>query len=106
MMQYVHCEERRVMDGILCACTETFALGSERPTKQRDNVGTKRDPAKCERMPREAGWGLSHQSSHFFPSPPICHTSNMSGKHVLQGAQNVVISGGTFNNADTVCEAL
>ena len=27
-------------------------------------------------------------------------------ENVLQGAQNVVISGGTFNNADTVCEAL
>ena len=78
--------------------------GSESPTG-----GTKRDPAKCERMPRgqhEAGWSLTHQSYHFFPSPPICHISNMSGKHVLQGAQNVVISGGTFNNADTVCEAL
>ena len=30
----------------------------------------------------------------------------MSGKHVLQGAQNVAISGGTFNTADTVCEGL
>ena len=30
----------------------------------------------------------------------------MSDKHVLQGAQNFVISGGTFNTADTVREAL
>ena len=37
--------------------------------------------------------------------PLICHTSNMSEKHVLPGAQNVVIKGGTFTAADTVTEA-
>ena len=30
----------------------------------------------------------------------------MTEKHVLQGAQNVVIRGGTFMAADTVSEAL
>ena len=36
----------------------------------------------------------------------ICYTSNMTEKHLLRGAQNVYISGGTFNNADTVRAAL
>ena len=44
-------------------------------------------------------------SSTLLSFVPICYTSNMSGKHVLQGTQNVVISGSTFNTADTVCEA-
>ena len=37
---------------------------------------------------------------------PICYTSNMSEKHILQGVQNVVVRGGTFMAADTVSEAL
>jgi len=36
----------------------------------------------------------------------ICHSSNMSGKHVLQGAQNVVIRGGTSIAAESVREAV
>jgi hypothetical protein len=36
----------------------------------------------------------------------ICYATNMSGNQVLQGAQNFVISGCTFNAADTVRDAL
>ena len=35
----------------------------------------------------------------------ICYATNMSGNHVLQGAQNVVIRGGTFIAAHTVRDA-
>ena len=37
---------------------------------------------------------------------PICYATNMSAKQVLQGAQNVVIRGGTFMAADTVRDDL
>ena len=40
------------------------------------------------------------------PSAPIGYTSNMTEKQVFQGAQNVVIRGGTCNAADTVSEGL
>ena len=50
--------------------------------------------------------GLLQPNFSLLSFTPICYTSNMSGKQIFQGAQNVVISGGTFNNADTVCEAL
>ena len=50
--------------------------------------------------------GLAAPKFSLLSSAPICYATNMSGKHVLQGAQNFVISGGTFNTADTVREAL
>ena len=55
----------------------------------------------------EAGWGPGFPGKFTLLSfARICYTSNMSGKQVLQGAQNVSISGGTLINADSVGEAL
>jgi hypothetical protein len=62
-------------------------------------------PRQNAKMPRVAG-RLLHPKFLLLSFTPICHASNMSAKQVLQGAQNVVIRGGTFMAADTVSEAL
>ena len=61
-------------------------------------------PAKCE-------WCfvvIKYSAAKFLllSFAPIGYTSNMSEKQVFQGAQNVVIRGGTCNAANTVSEGL
>ena len=84
-------------------------LRSERPTGQVTMCS-------CADVPRQnakdASWsacgrmGFAAPKFSLLSSAPICYATNMSGKHVLQGAQNIVIRGGTFMAADTVSEAL
>lgn len=68
----------------------------------------KRAPAKRERCLMVSTWqdGFAAPKFSLLSSAPIFYATNMSDKHVFQGAQNFVISGGTFNTADTVCEGL
>ena len=61
-------------------------------------------PAKCERCLVVIKRLAAEVSPLSFA--PICYTSNMTEKQVFQGAQNVVIRGGTFNAAETVSEDL
>ena len=62
-------------------------------------------PGKVRKMPH-GGMGLAAPKFSLLSSSPICYTSNMSGQQILQGAQNVVIRGGTFMAAGAVCDAL
>ena len=61
-------------------------------------------PSKMQKMPR-GGMVSACLSSPFFP-PPHLLCSNMSRQQILQGAQNVVIRGGTFMTAETIHDAL
>ena len=67
-------------------------------------------------MPRQnakdASWSTCGKMGSVVPKfllptfAPFCYATNMSGKQVLPGVQNVGIRGGTFMAADTVRDAL
>ena len=62
-------------------------------------------PGEMRKMPR-GGTGLAAPKFSLLSSTPICYAPNMSRQQVLQGAQNVVIRGGTIMAAETVRDAL
>ena len=62
-------------------------------------------PGEMRKMPR-GGTGLAAPKFSLLSSTPICYASSMSGQQIFQGAQNVVIRGGTFMAAETVRDAL
>ena len=81
-------------------CDEVGLIERAFPAGGRLRRHLTRATAKCE------GGFAAPKPSTILPFAPIYHLTNMSGKHVLQGAQNVSISGGTFIAADSVREAL